>query len=234
MESPPKVYVASPLGFTDAGRLYCSTVLLPAVRAAGFEPLDPWAVSPEIERVFALDRDDPERAQLLGDTNRLVGRRNAEMIRSAAGVLAILDGDDVDSGTAAEVGYAAALARPIVGLRTDMRTTGDNEATLVNLQVEWFIIDSGGRLTTTLDDALTALVAIVLPPPTRPSAMADPEPRSTEAPSALAQAAHDRAVGEGADGYADPETGLLVFTATYLSARGTCCDSDCRHCPYRK
>lgn len=167
MSSPPKIYVASPLGFTDAGRLYSGTVLLPAVRAAGFEPLDPWAVNPEIERVFALARDDPERAQRLGETNRLVGRRNAEMIRSADGVLAVLDGDDVDSGTAAEIGYAAALALPIVGVRTDLRTTGDNEATLVNLQVEWFIVESGGRLTTKLDDAVAALVDLVRPPRSR-------------------------------------------------------------------
>src|SRR4051812_4618105 len=116
---PPEIYVASPLGFTDAGRMYSETVLLPAVRAAGLEPLDPWDVEPDVLRVFALDRDDPERKRLLGDTNRLVGRRNAAMIRRATGVLAVLDGDDVDSGTAAEIGYAAALMRPIVGLRTD-------------------------------------------------------------------------------------------------------------------
>ena len=140
------------------------------------------------------------------------------MIRAAAGVLAVLDGEDVDSGTAAEIGYAAALARPVVGVRTDLRITGDNEATLVNLQVEWFIIESGGRLTTSLDDALAALADLV---------------PHTEV-SARAQAAHERAMRDGDDGYADPETGLFVFTAGYLSARGTCCDSDCRHCPYPK
>ena len=47
-----------------------------------------------------------------------------------------------------------------------------------------------------------------------------------------ARAAHERAVRAGADGYDDPETGLFVFTAAYLAARGTCCDSGCRHCPY--
>ena len=156
----PTIYVASPLGFTDAGRAYSNTVLLPALRAAGLEPLDPWNVEPEILRVFALDRDDPERKQRLGETNRRVGRRNAEMIRDAHGLLAVLDGEDVDSGTAAEIGYAAALACPIVGLRTDLRVTGDNEATLVNLQVEWFIVESGGTLTTALDDAIADLVRI--------------------------------------------------------------------------
>ncbi len=45
-------------------------------------------------------------------------------------------------------------------------------------------------------------------------------------------AAHDEAVRAGADGYTDPGTGYFVFTAAYLAARGTCCGSGCRHCPY--
>ena len=152
--------MASPLGFTAAGRLYHDTVLLPAVRCAGFEPLDPWDLDPEIQAVFELDRNDPERSRLLAETNRLVGRRNAEMIRGVDGMLSVLDGNDVDSGTAAEIGYAAALRRPVIGLRDDLRLTGDNEASLVNLQVEWFIVESGGNITTSLDEALTRLAAV--------------------------------------------------------------------------
>lgn len=45
-------------------------------------------------------------------------------------------------------------------------------------------------------------------------------------------AAHRAALARDDAGYADPSTGLFVFTATYLAARGTCCDSGCRHCPY--
>jgi hypothetical protein len=45
-------------------------------------------------------------------------------------------------------------------------------------------------------------------------------------------AAHRRAIDAGEPGYADPATGLFVFTAAYLAERGTCCDSGCRHCPY--
>lgn len=45
-------------------------------------------------------------------------------------------------------------------------------------------------------------------------------------------AAHDAAVRAGDDGYFDPRTGLFVMTAAYLEARGSCCDSGCRHCPY--
>ena len=55
-----------------------------------------------------------------------------------------------------------------------------------------------------------------------------------DATDATERAAHEQAVRDGADGYADPTTGLFVFTAAYLAARGTCCDSQCRHCPYPK
>jgi hypothetical protein len=44
--------------------------------------------------------------------------------------------------------------------------------------------------------------------------------------------AHTRAVLDGAAGYTDPGTGLFVLTAATLAARGTCCESGCRHCPY--
>jgi hypothetical protein len=37
---------------------------------------------------------------------------------------------------------------------------------------------------------------------------------------------------EGEDYYR--EGGLIVFTALYHLKRGTCCDSGCRHCPYKK
>jgi Family of unknown function (DUF5522) len=44
--------------------------------------------------------------------------------------------------------------------------------------------------------------------------------------------AHDRAVAAGEPGYLDPETGYFVFTAAELAARGACCGSGCRHCPF--
>jgi hypothetical protein len=30
------------------------------------------------------------------------------------------------------------------------------------------------------------------------------------------------------------EKGLMVFTEKHLLKRGYCCDSGCRHCPYKK
>ena len=45
-------------------------------------------------------------------------------------------------------------------------------------------------------------------------------------------ACHAEAIEHGHDGYLDPVSGFFVMTATYHIARGTCCESDCRHCPY--
>lgn len=43
---------------------------------------------------------------------------------------------------------------------------------------------------------------------------------------------HSRAVAAGQSCYVDPATRLSVFTASFHVARGYCCDSGCRHCPF--
>jgi hypothetical protein len=44
--------------------------------------------------------------------------------------------------------------------------------------------------------------------------------------------AHRDAMKRGEQGYLDPQTGLFVMTEVTLRARGKCCGSGCRHCPY--
>jgi nucleoside 2-deoxyribosyltransferase len=50
-------------------------------------------------------------------------------------ILAILDGPDVDSGTAWECGYGYAKGKPVIGVRTDLRAGGDDTAAAVNLML---------------------------------------------------------------------------------------------------
>jgi Family of unknown function (DUF5522) len=45
-------------------------------------------------------------------------------------------------------------------------------------------------------------------------------------------ARHDAALERGTPVYADPVSGLSVFTAEFLAERGYCCESGCRHCPF--
>jgi iron complex transport system substrate-binding protein len=50
--------------------------------------------------------------------------------------------------------------------------------------------------------------------------------------SALIERIHAQACANNEDTYVDPATGYQVMTASYLFARGFCCGSGCRHCPY--
>lgn len=43
---------------------------------------------------------------------------------------------------------------------------------------------------------------------------------------------HADALADGKEWYFDPDTRLLVLTEISLLARGHCCNSGCRHCPY--
>lgn len=65
-------------------------------------------------------------------------------------MLAVLDGPDADSGTVAEIGYAFARGKKIVGYRGDFRLAGDNVGSTVNLQVEHLIEASSGEVAATL------------------------------------------------------------------------------------
>jgi len=63
------------------------------------------------------------------------------------------------------------------------------------------------------------------------------QPHEDRLPSALPTSraildAHDTALRRGSMSYIDPLSGLSVLTAAYLAARGSCCNSGCRHCPY--
>lgn len=148
------VYVASPLGFTLPTRTYYEGVLLPALAAAGWQVLDPWSASASVfDAAFALPAGPDLDAALLA-ANRTAGATNEGLIRRADGVLAVLDGVDVDSGTAAEIGFAAALGKPVVGWRSDHRAAGENAQSVVNLQVEHWLT---GPVHRELDAAVAAL-----------------------------------------------------------------------------
>jgi nucleoside 2-deoxyribosyltransferase len=138
--------VASPLGFTEAGRNYYGSVLLPAL-AAVVRPVDPWS----LDAAVAPEAGERERALA-------IGRVNVEAIRSCELLVAVLEGQEPDSGTVAELGYAAGLGLSCYGLRSDQRQAGE-PGVMLNLQVETFVVDSGGVIAATLQELVAALGA---------------------------------------------------------------------------
>jgi nucleoside 2-deoxyribosyltransferase len=164
----PAVYVASPLGFSEIGRHYLAHVLIPELQRLGYRVLDPWADDVHLDAQLAdaeLQSNEAARESAFAQVDRELGRRNARLIEESDVLMALLDGSDIDSGVAAEVGYAYALGRPIVGWRSDGRCAGENAGTRVNLQVAYFILESGGEITASLGEAWRLLGRLAPPSP---------------------------------------------------------------------
>jgi nucleoside 2-deoxyribosyltransferase len=156
-----KLYLAGPLGFSEAGRYFYEREFIPMVKAQGFAVLDPWSLTPQSEvDAVANMPEGPGRRQAWRDLNVKIAARNRAALDECDGVVAILDGVDVDSGTAAEIGYAFAKGKPIAGYRGDFRLSADNEGATVNLQVEYFIRQSGGDIVTSIAELPKALEKI--------------------------------------------------------------------------
>jgi len=153
-----RIYLAGPLGFSEAGRHFYNAVLIPHVQGLGYEVLDPWTLtaSGRIETVQSMPYGAAKR-EAWRKLNLEMGATNRAAIDAARGVVAVLDGTDVDSGTAAEIGYAFARGKLIVGYRGDFRLSADNEGSIVNLQVEYFIRESGGTIVERYEDLGPAL-----------------------------------------------------------------------------
>jgi nucleoside 2-deoxyribosyltransferase len=115
------VYFAGPL-FTQ-GEWQWNVRLKDELEKLGLE-----VILPQNEAYPMLRKEQPfdARALFLANTS---GIERADL------VLAILDQADPDSGTCWECGYAYKLGCPVLGLRTDIRTTGDAPGASVNLML---------------------------------------------------------------------------------------------------
>ena len=152
-----KVYTAGPLGFSEAGRIAHERIVK-TLQDQGHEILDPWTYNPgEIRQVTDMPYGS-QRKMAWERLNPLIGKANQSLIDESDLIFAVLDGADVDSGTAAEIGYGFAKGKKIVGYRGDLRLSSDNEGAIVNLQVEYFVRASGGTIIFSLAELADTLV----------------------------------------------------------------------------
>jgi nucleoside 2-deoxyribosyltransferase len=142
-----QLYLASPLGFSPENTGYLTRIKR-QLAGQGFDIFDPWEqkqVAQAIEEALQ-ELVYQTRVAAFRKIAAQIGTCNEAGIRAADVLLAVLDGAEVDSGTASEVGYAAALGKRCYGLRTDLRDTGDFVGLPFNLQVLHFIEQSGGSV----------------------------------------------------------------------------------------
>jgi len=132
-----RVYLAAPL-FSVAERTYNSRIAA-LLRENLFEVYLP------------QDAGDDSAARDTDVHERLFSA-NVLALERADIVVSIIDGADADSGTAWEMGYAHALGKPIIALRTDFRCVGASEK--VNLMLE-----QSATVVTTLEGLLDAVNA---------------------------------------------------------------------------
>ena len=110
------MYVAGPL-FDEGERWWIETVER-RIAALGAD-------------TFLPHRDNPDKT---AETTGVIFANNRDAIDRCDLVVANLNGITTDDGTAWEIGYAAGVGTPVVGLFTDWRRRFDDE--VVNLMIE--------------------------------------------------------------------------------------------------
>ena len=70
------------------------------------------------------------------EASKKIMDRDRTAIDACDVVVALLDGTQVDDGTAWEIGYAYAKGKPVIGIRTDFRNAGDTAHGRVNAMIE--------------------------------------------------------------------------------------------------
>jgi nucleoside 2-deoxyribosyltransferase len=144
------VYIAGPL-FSQAEREFLEKIVDSLARAAKLDP---------ISHFFLPHRDGGELGK--GPTRTEIFNLDINILKQAEVVVALLDGQDVDSGTCIELGYAYALQKKIFGIMTDFRSycTNDREPQRPNLMV-WGVCEEGNTLFKRLPDLATSFSSYV-------------------------------------------------------------------------
>lgn len=149
------IFMASPLGFAQSTNEFRKTIA-DQLTSLGYAVVDPWSLSDDLaEQLEQAKRIESTeiREKELHKISMQIASRNADNLAACDSVFAVLDGTDVDSGTASEIGYTYGLGNKIInGLRTDFRQTGENNGVIINLQVQYWIEQSGGKIIRTLDE----------------------------------------------------------------------------------
>jgi nucleoside 2-deoxyribosyltransferase len=113
-----QIFLAAPL-FSESEREF-NEKIAEDLREGGF---DVWMAQ---EAPFIKEGSHEEKKEIY--------EKDVSALKGSDVVVAVLDGVEVDAGVAFEIGFAKALGKPIIGLKTDYRTFSRVEE--VNLMLE--------------------------------------------------------------------------------------------------
>jgi len=144
------VYVAGPL-FSECERQFLEKIVLSLSSSSGLDP---------IKHFFLPHRDGGELGK--GPTRTDIFNLDIYQLGKANIVVSLLDGQDVDSGTCIELGYAYSYGKKVFGIITDFRSycTNDHEPHRPNLMV-WGVCEFGKTLFHNLDDLSSSFAEYV-------------------------------------------------------------------------
>ena len=157
-----KLYLAGPYGFSEIGRQGIQK--LKDYLCQSYVVLDPFQDSANVvlaDQITAIHQKLLQSQEnicfaasqkQLDTLNMQIAKNNEDLLHQSDCILAILDGADIDSGTATEIGIGFAQGKKIYGYRGDFRWCGDNLGTRINLQVEYCIRESGGTIFYSLEE----------------------------------------------------------------------------------
>lgn len=145
--SKPLVYLAGPL-FSDQDR----DMLLRIEEAFIGAGVSCFLPHREVGDLSVLKDDRGEEA-----ARRYIFDSDVGGVENCAVVCALLDGSDVDSGTAAEMGFAYGIGKLVFGICTD----GLRRGRTIN-NVVWGLCGRGHRIHSSVDDMVAAVVDALL------------------------------------------------------------------------
>jgi nucleoside 2-deoxyribosyltransferase len=127
-----KIYLAGPL-FTEAERDWIRKIKVQIEELAESH-------GKPVNVIWPYELITQSEIDQLGNQAKLeIFSRCKSHLDDADMLLALLDGSQVDDGTAWEIGYFFAKKRPeqkIIGIRTDFRRAGESEGAVVNVMIE--------------------------------------------------------------------------------------------------
>jgi hypothetical protein len=157
-----KGYLTNQWGFSETGRILIKYVK-EKIEDIGIVVLDPFEECSKELNLEELSRltGFKSRREYWMQFDKKVTSINNKLMRLSHCHLPILDGGSaIDDGVSSEIGYYAALVEEgvipkgfgrIFALRTDIRL-GENIGCTVNPQIEGYIHQTSGKISTTLDD----------------------------------------------------------------------------------